>query len=464
MKKQDVALQLALLFVAAFFTMALVGCSSRNQDRGESSPTAEEEHREVASDSASLEPKETSSNDSETLQEAIRALGQTTSQFTGVFSEEDENEETVDSQEDVGIDVSLVDEETRRKYSDDRSLIAPTLDKDKSAPSDSPRFRLEYKFKPNSNLAWNVVHLVRKRVSYSGVEKLIETSSTTWRRWEFLDALDDGRVQARHWIDRMVLEQHEEGKDPINYDSERDVVVPREIAAFGTEKAVGVALETFSINPLGVMSDKTKLVAEYQGREGDSSVMAPFPDSELAVGDVWTIPYTLYLKGSDDIPHPCRIVEIFRLEKIDEKFATISFKTTLVSIVDDPVVEGALAERLFTGRVLFDRELGLATRTELNFKKSVPRAFGFASFLEYDCQVTEKLDRAKSGLDDSPSSQETDENLEASVPDESSETEGEQSSSDEVGVFFHEGQYLNLERTTVLCRDARNAKECEVDA
>ena len=127
-------------------------------------------------------------------------------------------------------------------------------------------------------------------------------------------------------------------------------------------------------------------------------------------------------------------------------------------------MEGALAERLFTGRVLFDRELGLATRTELNFKKSVPRAFGFASFLEYDCQVTEKLDRAKSGLDDSPSSQETDENPEASVPDESSETEGEQSSSDEVGVFFHEGQYLNLERTTVLCRDARNAKECEVDA
>ena len=34
----------------------------------------------------------------------------------------------------------------------------------------------------------------------------------------------------------MILEQHEEGKDPIAYDSERDIVVPKEIAAFGTER------------------------------------------------------------------------------------------------------------------------------------------------------------------------------------------------------------------------------------
>ena len=56
-------------------------------------------------------------------------------------------------------------------------------------------------------------------------------------------------------------------------------------------------------------------------------------------------------------------------------------------------MEGALAERLFTGRALFDRELGQTTRTELNFKKSVPGAFGFSSFLDYSCQVVEKIDR-----------------------------------------------------------------------
>ncbi|MGN1064860.1 MAG: hypothetical protein ACI4QC_05575, partial [Thermoguttaceae bacterium] len=201
----------------------------------------------------------------------------------------------------------------------------------------------------------------------------------------------DGKIAARHWIDRMILQQNEEGKDQIDYDSERDVVVPKEISAFGTEKAVGVALETFDVNPLGVLSDKTKLVAEYQGREGDSNVVVPFPKEEVAVGDVWTIPYALHLKGTDKVTRPYHVVERFRLEKIDEKYATISFKTTLVSIVDDPVVEGELAERLFTGRALFDRELGLNVRTEMTFDRKVTGAFGFSSFLEYNCQVIEKL-------------------------------------------------------------------------
>ncbi|MBP5620629.1 MAG: hypothetical protein J6X44_01310, partial [Thermoguttaceae bacterium] len=288
--------------------------------------------------------------------------------------------------------VSLVDEETRRKYSEDRTLITPTLDS-REDRADAEKYKLEYRFEPNTNLSWTVVHTVNKRVSYGGKESLVKTSSTTYRRWEILNESGDGKVSARHWIDRMILEQREDEKDPIAYDSERDVVVPKEISAFGTEKAVGVALETFDVNSIGVMSDKTKLVAEYQGREGDSNVVVPFPAEEVAVGDVWTIPYSLHIKGADKVTRPYQVVERFRLEDINEQYATISFKTTLVSIVDDPVVEGELAERLFTGRALFDRKLGLTTHTEMTFDKKVTGAFGFSSFLDYNCHVVEKLNR-----------------------------------------------------------------------
>ncbi|MBR0225465.1 MAG: hypothetical protein IJL92_05360 [Thermoguttaceae bacterium] len=400
MKKRTIA----LLFAAAFIALLMIGCKPRDNNP-QARPDAQGVESQTTRDSAK-ELHESKSDDEAAINDAAQALGRATSQFVDVFAEDEENDSVVtDGDEPVkegalepdSIDMSLVDDEIKRKYSDDRSLIAPTLSERSDEAGTAPKYRLEYKFVPNTNLAWNVVHLVRKRVSYGGVEKLIETSSTTERRWEFQDATSDGKVRARHWIDRMILQQNEEGKDSIDYDSERDVVVPKEISAFGTEKAVGVVLETFAIDPLGVMSDKKKLIAEYQGREGDSSVMVPFPDSEIAAGDVWTIPYTLYLKGRDNIPHPCKIVERFRLEKIDDKYATISFKTTLVSIVDDPVVQGALAERLFSGKVLFDRELGQALRTEMNFQKSVPEAYGFASFLEYNCQVVEKLDREKTG-------------------------------------------------------------------
>lgn len=332
-------------------------------------------------------------------------LGDVTKNFANTFSDEE-----IDSSDGPSsIDVSLVDDETRRKYTDDRTLITPTLDaRDDQVAGE--RYKLEYRFEPNTNLSWHVVHLVRKTVSYGGKETLTQTSSTTYRRWELLSPVEEGKVAARHWIDRMVLEQNQEGKEPIKYDSEKDIVVPKEIAAFGTEKAVGVALETFDLNSLGVMSGKTKLVAEYQGLEGDSNVVVPFPKEEVAVGDVWTIPYSLYVKGADKVTRPYQVVERFRLESIDDKYANISFKTTLVSIVDDPVVEGELAERLFSGRALFDRELGLNVRTEMTFNKKVTGAFGFSSYLDYNCQVVEKLIRDKAVVkeqDSVPVSEET---------------------------------------------------------
>ena len=320
---------------------------------------------------------------------AAELLGGATDRFADVFSEEGASENA------LGFDENLVDEETRQKYAADRTTVAPTLAPrtDEAGADERPKYRLEYKFQPNSSLRWNVVHQVRKKVSYAGKETTTETSSTAFRRWDFGERGADGKLAAKHEIDRMILRQNEEGKDPIDFDSERDLVVPKEIAAFGTEKAIGVVLETFDINPFGVMSEKKKLVAEYQGREGDSNVLVPFPTEEVAVGDVWTVPYALYLKGGDEVVRPYRVVERFRLESVDEKFATISFTTTLMSIVDDPVVEGALAERLFSGRALFDRERGLTLRTELTFNRRVANAFGFSSYLEYNCQVVEKLIR-----------------------------------------------------------------------
>ena len=383
---------LAARFAILLAISATIGCGQRDRGRPEENAESKESTSSAASPSADVATPSDDATPNEF--DPASVLSDATKQFSDVFSD-DERADASDGELTGTIDERLVDEETRRKYVVDRTLVAPVLAERADADASTPKYRLEYRFVPQTNMHWSVTHRVRKRVSYGGKEKLIETSSTTERRWELLDADADGKVRARHWIDRMILRQDDHEKPPVDYDSERDVVVPREISAFGTEKAVGVVLETFAIDPHGVASDKTKLIAQYNGREGDSTMMVPFPDAELAVGDVWTTPYALYLKGADETVRPYRVVERFRLESVDEKYATISFETTLASIVDDPVVEGALAERLFTGRALFDRELGQTTRTELNFKKSVAGAFGFSSFLDYDCRVEEKWERSE---------------------------------------------------------------------
>ncbi|MBR5244227.1 MAG: hypothetical protein IKW13_08330 [Thermoguttaceae bacterium] len=394
-RKKRAAIARAFL---GFSLLYAVGCAEKEEnfpkiDNSEAQAGKDGENKEVAvfgAEGKKSENKENRQGGEGAGENAAELLGGATQNFVEIFSEEGAAADA-----ELAFDENLVDEETRQKYAADRTLVAPTLAPRDAAegPDERPKYRLEYKFQPETSLRWNVVHQVRKKVSYAGKETTTETSSTAFRRWDFGERGADGKLAARHEIDRMILRQNEEGKDPIDFDSERDLVVPKEIAAFGTEKAIGVVLETFDIDPFGVMSDKKKLVAEYQGREGDSNVLVPFPTEPVAVGDVWTVPYALYLKGGDEVVRPYRVVERFRLESVDEKFATISFTTTLMSIVDDPVVEGALAERLFSGRALFDRERGLTLRTELTFNRRVANAFGFSSYLEYNCQVVEKLIR-----------------------------------------------------------------------
>lgn len=367
------------------------GCADRGTEAETPKTPIAETPEKTEADAPQTAPTESNAAD---------ALGDATERFAQIFNESSDENAAASGENGENWDESLVDDETKRKYSADRTSVEPILaprENENGAEADAsrPKFKLEYRFEPDSRLAWNVVHQVRKKISYGGQARLIQTSSTTFRRWDFgPDSPENGgKFAAQHVVDRMILRQNEEGKEPIDYDSERDLVVPKEIAAFGTEKAVGVVLETFKIDRFGVMSEKKKLVDEYQGREGDSNVLVPFPKEPVGVGDVWTIPYALYLKGADGNVRPYRVVERFRLENVDEKRATISFKTILLSIVDDPVVEGALAERLFSGRALFDRERGLTLRTELTFEKTVAGAFGESSFLEYHCQVVEKLVR-----------------------------------------------------------------------
>ena len=329
-------------------------------------------------------------------------LGKTTDEFSRTFRDDLEipdtkNDANINEQEQTTGESPepAIDPEVReRLIRDNEPPLVPTLIQNSENKDDSQtKYRLQYKFEPNEQLHWKVTHQVRKKITYGGKTKAIETSSLTIRHWNIYDRLEDGSMRGEHLIDRMILEQQEEEKEPVRYDSEVDLVVPKEITMFGTEKTVKVILETFQVNALGVLSSKVKLIPEYAGSERDSKMLVPFPDAEIRIGDSWTIPYPLYLKDQDGNIRTYQAVQKFTLEKVNGSLATIQFKSILLSIVSDPVMEGQLAEKIFTGWARFDMDSGKIIHTEMDFVKSVTNAFGEPSHLEYRCHVVENLMR-----------------------------------------------------------------------
>ncbi|MDO5581072.1 MAG: hypothetical protein Q4G69_08035 [Planctomycetia bacterium] len=353
-----------------------------------------------------------------------KSLGNATEQFSSAFQNspaESQNEKIPDPLNKV--DDLQVDPEIQAKYLRERKLtLLPKVENSKNAENTSnkdninkdsniqknnktgmfgnkggdslpeKKYKLTYKFEPGTELTWNVVHEVHKKLIYAGLTREVQTKSQIKRRWNVQKAPNqDQKLLCEHIIDEMILQQKEEGKDPIAYDSRKGEKAPREFAVFGTDKTVGKPLEKFIIDQQGMMTEKTKLVREYHGMEKDSRLLVPFPDTPVAVGDSWTIPMLLFLKGRDGTIRNYQATEKFTLENVHEGLATIRFRTILLSVVTDPVIEAQLAERLFSGYARFDMERGIVLQTELEFNKSVANAMGDASHLDYRCRVEEKL-------------------------------------------------------------------------
>lgn len=307
-----------------------------------------------------------------------------------------------------------VSDDVKERYSHTvRPELVPKIDQESMIKDNkAQKYSLKYKFHPGESIRWRVTHTIRKKITLSGKTHGIQTFSRTIRCWNVKEKTSEGKFRCEHIIEEMILSQNEDGKDPVLFDSRKESTVPREFAMFGTDKTVRSILERFDIDAPGVMSNKKKLVPEFHGLETDSKVLVPFPLEPVAVDESWTIPYTIYLKGRDGSIRSYQAVQKFTLDRVEGNLAVIRFRTILLSIATDPVIEGQLAEKLYTGRSLFDLKQGRTLETELDFSKSVPNAMGETSHLEYACHLTEKLirpgDKSEMGPAPTPATQNQD--------------------------------------------------------
>lgn len=323
----------------------------------------------------------------------LENLTEVINQFVGETGETEGSEENAD----LGTKKSGAEppEEVKNRLTrrSDVEFVPKIVD---GIAEDTPRYTLRYQFDPDSETRWNVSHRLWKETSYGGMTRNIETVSKIVRRWKIgrPDPADElERYPGAYFIDSMNLQQREEGAEPILYDSQTDETVPAEFAQFGTEKMIGVELENFRVDPYGLMTEKTKLIEGFRGEERNARVLVPFPDEPVAVGESWTLPYTLFLQNRDKTVKTLDGVKKYTLENVTGSLATIRFRTTLLSIVGDPFLEGQLAEKLFSATARFDMERGIMVKTEQEFKRTVPGAFGDGTILDYRCKITEELVR-----------------------------------------------------------------------
>ncbi len=379
---QKITSVLTLFFLFTLF----YGC----QEKKESDKM--EQKREFSSPVTSSDESTSFSENSKLSEDDIaKLLGKVTDHFTT----DSPNMDGQDQKNNINFQV---DPEIEKKFLQERKVtIVPqvsnsTQSSQISQNNKQTKYILQYKFQPGESVRWEVIHEVFKKVTYGGKTQEVQTKSQTKRHWNIIKKAEQAdKLVCEYMIDEMKLFQQQEGKEPIMFDSRTDQRAPREFAIFGTDKTIGKVLEQFVIDGRGLMTEKHKLVPEFHGLEEDSRMLVPFPETPIAIGDSWTVPILLFVKGRDNAIRTYQATEKFTLESVHGNLATIYFRTILLSVVTDPVLEAQLAEKLFTGKARFEMERGMILETELEYSKSIANAMGDMSHLDYQCHVSEKL-------------------------------------------------------------------------
>ena len=374
-----------LLLILILFSLVFYGCDSKKKSEN---PDQNKKLTEVSSSESKKTDK-----DGITEKAAADILARAPDTFTETFKE-GERPQNPDLNADLDVDT-----EVQNKFLSERKLtLLPKVEKENSPQKEKnseKKYLLTYKFNPNTVLRWEVTHEVNKKVLLSAKTNSVKTFSKSKRRWEIKQQAKEekngGKFVCLHTIEEMQLKQQNDERKPVVYDSRTDKKVPRELAVFGTDKTIGKVLERFIIDGQGMMTEKHKLVREYHGLEKDSKVLVPFPNVPIEVGASWTVPILIFLKGRDNNVRTYQATEKFTLEAVEGDLAIIRLRTIFLSVATDPVILGQLAERLFTGRAVFDMKRGMTLKTELEYADSVTNAMGDSSHLDYRCRVVEKL-------------------------------------------------------------------------
>ncbi|MFN7770201.1 MAG: DUF6263 family protein, partial [Planctomycetaceae bacterium] len=131
--------------------------------------------------------------------------------------------------------------------------------------------------------------------------------------------------------------------------------------------------------------------AEVDPRQRMESFLLTLPTEEVAVGGSWRDPMDVPVRTEGKLMTKVRLQTTYTLEKVEGSEAHVSYKTVVLTPLEDPRVVAQLMQREMTGRFVFDLEGGRLVTREAKLDRSVVGAFGAQSNLKATAEYSEKL-------------------------------------------------------------------------
>ncbi len=186
----------------------------------------------------------------------------------------------------------------------------------------------------------------------------------------------------------------------VGYDSTKDEVPPKGFENLaGT---IGRPLARFQVAPNGRLLKVTLLVDDVPKNFSEAAektdpainFLVVLPEKAVKVGEKWNEKFdtmvTVASVGSQ-IQRELGLIRVFELMKVEDEIATIRFRTSARTPVNDPDILRQIVQQTPSGLIEFDIKNGRMLSRSLKIDEKVVGAFGPQTLLDAQGEMTEKL-------------------------------------------------------------------------
>lgn len=281
------------------------------------------------------------------------------------------------------------------------------------APTPAAVYVLRYQFSPNQVLRYET-HQQTVITAQVADETKVDRSELKQRRRFTAQSIELSQTAKFAMQFEHVWMQMQSGdRDPISFDSSMkpdEIPVVFRSAAHqlrGTAPKFWLSDRGLSVHPQSMRDDSRVTTAAASstttssepiqlvdgvklstgsskpasGSSDPGSFLAPLPDVPVRAGDTWTENTVVKVRLTEDISREIPILQTFRLDRVEQGLATISFWSSIEAPALTTMVRAQLIQATPKGTLTVDLNRGLLTRRELTYDSSVPGAFGPESLL-----------------------------------------------------------------------------------
>ncbi len=280
------------------------------------------------------------------------------------------------------------------------TLITSIIFVSYAVAGDEPAHQLVYKFKSGQFLHYELSDRAELTTQTAENQSRAVQQTHCMKSFRVVSTDENGGATIEPVVEHVRMASQTGDKAIVGYDSTKNEVAPKGFENLAS--TIGRPLARFHVAANGRLLKVTLLVDDVPKNFSEAAektdpainFLVVFPEQAIKVGDKWSEKFETKVSAASvgsQLQRELGLIRVFELIKVEDEVATIRFRTSLRTPINDPEILRQTVQQTPSGTIEFDLKNGRLLSRSLKIDEKVIGAFGAQTLLNAQGEMIEKL-------------------------------------------------------------------------